>query len=228
MMMNARRQYSSPNCNLILEGIEDSDSENADILSGQSPISTITNAEFYFLRLNQKLSGGNIFLTNIAGAVSNYAQGFLSGLFPTDKSGHSNIEYPQISIEQIGDQHLHRLVYQPDPNSGEAQTSIDLTTIELFDLVEAIDQLHTDPTVLPNMTLNLKSVSKRYRQPEQPLTERLTPVAIGLSSLAIAAGALFMLPIPQQSPTKSTPLNQTPTTETQRESQPTPPTQIPK
>lgn len=227
MIMNATRQYSSPNCNLILEGIEDSDPENADILSGRAPISAITNAECHFLRLNKKLSGGNVFLANLTKAANNYAQGFLSGLFPPDKSDHSTGEYPQISIAQVSDQDLHRLTFAPDPNSDEAKTEIDLTTVELFDLVEAIDQLYTDPSVLPNMTLDLKPVSKRYRQPEQPLAERLTPVAIGLSSLAIAAGALFMLPIPQESSTKSLPLNQTPKTETQTEIPNSVPRQIP-
>jgi Domain of unknown function (DUF4335) len=219
MIMSTKRQYSSPNCNLILEGVEDSDAENADILSGQSPMSTITNAECYLLQSNQKLSGGNVFLTNLARATSNYAQGFLSGLFSADKSDHITLEYPQVSIHKIPGQHLHRLTLEPDPHSGEAKTEIDITTIELFDLVDAIDQLNADRSVLPDMNLELKPVSKRYRQPEQPLTQRLTPVAIGLSSLAIAAGALFMLPIPETTPTKSTPLNQTTKTQPEQKSQ---------
>jgi hypothetical protein len=206
--MSIKKQYSSPNCNLIVEGLEDNDAENADILSGQPPMSTITNAECYLLQSNQKLTGGNVFLTNLAYAASNYAQGFLSGLFPTEKSNNSNTEYPQVSIHKIPEQHLHRLALEPAPDSGEAKTEIDITTIELFDLVEAIDQLYADRSVLPNMTLELKSVSKRYRKPEQPFTERLTPVAIGLSSLAIAAGALFMLPVPQLTPTNSCRSNQ--------------------
>jgi hypothetical protein len=220
MIMSTKRQYSSPNCNLILEGLEDSDTENADILSGQSPMSTITNAECHLLQSNQKLSGGNVFLTNLACAVNNYAQGFLSGLFPAEKTQHSASEYPQVAIARIpGQQHLHRLTLQPEPESGEAKTEVDLTTIELFDLVEAIDQLNADRSVLPDMNLELKPVSKRYRQPEQPLTQRLTPVAIGLSSLAIAAGALFMLPIPETTPNKSTPLNQTTKTQPEPKSQ---------
>jgi hypothetical protein len=219
MIMSTKRQYSSPNCNLILEGVEDNDAENADILSGQSPMSTITNAECYLLQSNQKLSGGNVFLTNLARAVSNYAQGFLSGLFSADKSNHSTPEYPQVSIHKIPGQHLHRLTLEPDPNSSETKTEIDITTIELFDLVDAIDQLNADRSVLPDLNLELKPVSKRYRQPEKPLTQRLTPVAIGLSSLAIAAGALFMLPIPETTPTKSVPLNQTTKTQPEQKSQ---------
>jgi Domain of unknown function (DUF4335) len=219
--MSSKRQYSSPNCNLILEGLEDNDAENVDILSGQPPMSMITNAECYLLQSNKKLSGGNVFLTNLAHAASNYAQGFLSGLFPPEKSSNSNAEYPHVSIHKIPEQHLHRLTLEPAPDSGEAKTEIDITTIELFDLVDAIDQLYVDRSVLPHMTLELKSVSKRYRKPEQPLTARLTPVAIGLSSLAIAAGALFMLPVPELAPTKSTPLDQTSKTQPEKKSQQT-------
>lgn len=219
--MSSKRQYSSPNCNLILEGLEDHDAENVDILSGQPPMSMITNAECYLLQSNKKLSGGNVFLTNLAHAASNYAQGFLSGLFPPEKSSNSNAEYPHVSIHKIPEQHLHRLTLEPAPDSGEAKTEIDITTIELFDLVDAIDQLYVDRSVLPHMTLELKSVSKRYRKPEQPLTARLTPVAIGLSSLAIAAGALFMLPVPELAPTKSTPLDQTSKTQPEKKSQQT-------
>ncbi|PSB12685.1 DUF4335 domain-containing protein [Pleurocapsa sp. CCALA 161] len=212
--MSTKRQYSLPSCNLILEGIEDVHAESADILSGQLPMSILINAECHLLKSNQKLSGGSVFLTNLAYAVSNYAQGFLSGLFSAD-TDKTTAEYPQVSISKVPDQHLHRLTLQPQPDQGEAKTEIDITTVELFDLVDAIDQFYADRSVLPNMTLELKPVSKRYRKPEQPLSERLTPIAIGISSLAFAAGALFMIPVPKTTPTKSAPLDQT--TKTQPE-----------
>jgi len=202
--------------------MEDVSGESADILSGQSPMSILINAECHLLKSNQTLSGGSVFLTNLSRAVSNYAQGFLSGLFATDKSSNSNSEYPQISIAPIAEKHLHRLTLEPKPDSGETRTEVEITTVELFDLVDAIDQFHADRSVLPNMTLELQSVSKRYRQPEQPLAERLTPVLIGFSSLAIAAGALFMIPIPEIVPTESTPAEQTTETETENKPQATP------
>ena len=207
--MSTTRQYSLPNCNLILEGMEDANDESADILSGQPPMSILINAECHLLKSNQKLSGGSVFLTNLSRAVSNYAQGFLSGLFPSDND--NNTEYPHVFLSKAGDRHLHRLILEPKPDSGEEKTEIEITTVELFDLVDAIDRFHADRSVLPQMTLDLKPVSKRYRKPEQPLAERLTPVAIGLSSLAIAAGALFMLPIPENAPTESTPIEATET-----------------
>ena len=215
--MNTRKQYSLPNCNLILEGLEDTDTENADILSGQAPMSILINAECHLLKSKQKLSGGSVFLSNLAHAVSNYAQGFLSGLFSGEKSKNSTAEYPQVFLTKVADRHLHRLTLEPKPGSGEAKTEVELTTVELFDLVEAIDQFHADRSVLPNMTLELRSVSKRYRQPEQPLSERATPLVIGLSSLAIAAGALFMLPIPD-APIEPATNNQTTEIETEPES----------
>lgn len=207
--MNSKRQYSQPNCNLVLEGIEDASAENVDILDGQSPMSILINAECNFLNSNQKLSGGSVFLENLSRAVSNYAQGFLSGL-PQPIAQTS--EYPQVSLSKVDDQrHLHRLTFEPEPGEAESKTEIRLTTVELFDLVDAIDQLYLDRTTLPDINLELKSVSKRYRKPEEPLVERLTPVVIGLTSLAMAAGAFFVIPPPTIDVDKSepTPINQT-------------------
>ena len=222
--MNIKRQYILPNCNLILEGLEDGDSENVDLLSGQSPMSILINAECNFLASNQTLSGGSVFLNNLSHAVSNYAQGFLSGLpHPETKT----TDYPQITIYKT-DSH-HRLILEPEANTDEEKTEIDLTTIELFDLVDAIDQFHADRNTLPAMTLELKPVSKRYRQPEQPLAQRLTPVGIGFASLAMAAGALFMIPIPEtpvietDSTENTTETESTNTQESLPESQTTPP-----
>lgn len=214
-----KRQYIVPNCNLILEGVEDPDAEHADILSGQAPMASLMNAECHLLNSNQKLSGGNVFLQNLTYTVSNYAQGLLSGLFPPRQEP---MEYPQISLQALPDKPFHRLTLEPEPNSGESTIAVDLTTVELFDLVDAIDQFYADTLTLPKMTLELRPVSKRYRQPEQPLAERLTPVAIGFSSLAIAAGALFMIPPPEMAPTKSAPVNQTTETETETETETNP------
>ena len=208
--MNIKRQYVLPNCNLILEGLEDSDTENVDLLNGQSPMSILINAECSFINSNQTLSGGSVFLKNLSHAVSLYAQGFLSGL-AQPKSG--SLEYPQITIEQI-DSCFHRLSLDPEPNANEVKTEVKLTTVELFDLVDAIDQFHADRTTLPSMTLDLQSVSKRYRKPEQPLTERLTPIAIGFTSLAIAAGAFLVIPPPEVRPPESNPVIEE-TTETE-------------
>ena len=209
--MNIKRQYILPNCNLILEGLEDSDSENVDMLNGQSPMSILINAECNFLNSNQSISGGSIFLQNLSQAISLYAQGFLSGLYHP-KSG--SMEYPQVTVEQI-DSYLHRVTVDPEPPSSEnadlseARAEINLTTVELFDLVDAIDQFYADRSTLPSMSLDLHSVSKRYRKPEQSISERLTPVAIGFTSLAIAAGAFLIIPPPEVRPPETRPSNNT-------------------
>ena len=213
--MNTKRQYSKPNCNLVLEGIEDANVENVDILGELSPMSILINAECNFLNSNQKLSGGSIFLENLSREVNDYAQGFLSGL----PQPHNHLgEYPQVSLSKVDDQrHLHRLTFEPEPSDGEAKTEVRLTTVELFDLVDAIDQLHLDRNTLPEMNLELRSVSKRYRKSDQPLVERLTPVAVGLTSLAMAAGAFFVIPPPATETNKSEPTPVNKTTETKPE-----------
>lgn len=204
--MNTKRQYSLPNCNLVLEGIESADPQSVDILDGKSPMSILINAECNFLNSNQQLSGGRVFLANLSKAVSKYAQGFLSGLSQPHKEKD---EYPRISIEQVAEQHCHRLIYEPEPGGEETKTEINLTTVELFDLVDAIDQFYADRTALPDMSLELQSLGKRYRQPEQPLAQRLTPVVLGFTSLAVAAGAFFVIPPPEINTPKPTPVNQT-------------------
>lgn len=192
--MSIQRQYTQPSCTLLLEGIEEVSETKNDILDGQSPMSILVNAECNFLSSNQKLSGGSVFLKNLARSVSDYAQGVLSGL------PHPQVEtteHPQIQIEKVAAQHLHRFTLKPVPDSGEPEQIIDLTTVELFDLVDVIDQFYADRHTLPNLALELRSLSKRYRQPEQPLAERATPLLVGVGSLAIAAGVLFMIPIPE-------------------------------
>ena len=216
--MNTKRQYILPNCNLILEGLEDDDPQNVDILDGKPPMSILINAECHLLKSNQKLSGGRVFLANLSRAVSNYAQEFLSGL---PQAVDNSVEYPKIAISPVADHNLlHRLTFEPESGSGETKIEVDLSTVELFDLIDAVDRFYLDRSTLPDMTLDLRSVSRRYRKPEQPLTERLTPVAVGFTSLAVAAGALFLIPPPKTAPPESAPV--APVIKTEPEAAPSP------
>ena len=192
--MSVKRQYSQPNCVLILEGIEDTSEAEVGILDGHSPMSTLLNAECNFISSSQQLSGGNVFLENLSQAVSTYAQSLLSGLSHPQVT---STEYPQVHIEKIPDNHLHRLTLEPEPNSGEVKQAIDLTTVELFDLVDTVDQMYSDRQTLPDLSLQLQPLSKRYRKPEQPLVERATPAVVGVASLAIASAIFLMIPPPQ-------------------------------
>ncbi len=188
-----------PNCNLILEGMEDvSESENN---SFSNQIGILINAECHFVGSNQNISGGRVFLENLANTVSRYTQQLLSGLpSPHGKSQ----EYPKISLENLEEQDIHRLILEPEPNGEEKPVAINLTTVELFDLVEAVDQFFIDETSLSDITLQLESISKRHRPPEEPLVDRIVPFFAGTVSLAIAAAIFSLIPPPTiQQPTES-------------------------
>jgi hypothetical protein len=59
-----------------------------------------------------------------------------------------------------------------------------------------VDQFLADSQTLPELSIQLQPLSKRYLKPEQPIAQRAVPAAIGISSLALTALALFALPIP--------------------------------
>ncbi|MEO9125045.1 MAG: DUF4335 domain-containing protein, partial [Microcoleus sp.] len=73
---------------------------------------------------------------------------------------------------------------------------VDLTTVQLFDLVEAIDQFFADTQTLPELSLQLTPISKRYIKSAEPLAKRSLPAVVGVSSLALAAMAFFLVPVP--------------------------------
>ena len=189
--MNITKQYNLPSCNLILEGMEDiSDGEGS---SFANKIGILINAECQFLGSNQSLSGGRVFLENLANTVSNYAQGLLSGLPRPEPEAQ---EYPKIHLENIAEENLHRLTLEAEPETETQSATINLNTIQLFDLIEAVDRFLADNTTLPDVSLQLESVSKRYRTPEEPLADRVVPFVAGTASLAIAAALFWMIPPP--------------------------------
>jgi len=67
---------------------------------------------------------------------------------------------------------------------------IDLTTVQLFDLVEAVDQFFADSQTLPDLSLQLTVLNTAGSS--QPLVKQAVPGAVGVSSLALAAIAFSL------------------------------------
>lgn len=195
--MTIQRQYSLPNCTLTVEGLGEVISLSP--TEPRPPVSVLINAECRLAGQEQPLSGGREFLDSLVKAVSQYVQGLLSGLHGNRLVQEEN---PLVQLHAI-DSTTHRLSVR-SPGSGDSQTSrdIDLNTVQLFDLMEAIDQLLADTQTLPDLTLNLKPLSRREIAKTEPIAQRVMPVAIGVSSLAAAAVVLSLLPVPKVNPPK--------------------------
>ncbi|MDY7012811.1 MAG: DUF4335 domain-containing protein [Cyanobacteriota bacterium] len=198
-MTTIRRQYSLPNCTLVVEGLGDAMGQGK-VEVGRPLLSTAFNAECLFAGVDRRLSGGREFLDSLTRAVSAYAQEFLSGI----RHPSAHLEDSQIvSFARGEDPHLHRLVWHPETDTNGTGTSpepisLDLTTVQLFDLVEAVDQLLADSRTLPDLKLALAPASRRYRKADIPLVQRTAPAILGVASLAAAGVLLLMLPIPQR------------------------------
>ena len=138
------------------------------------------------------LVGGREFFESLVTAVSLYAQEFLSGVH---LPRHTYSDRPSfVRLERLDRTH-HRLIVEKDPNNPNSEErSIDLTTVQLFDLVESIDQFVADTQTLPFWSLNLSPVPKRYARSGEPLAKQVVPASIGVSGLALAAIAFFSLP----------------------------------
>ena len=216
--MNVQRQYNLPNCTLVLEGLT-----NNTPTDGSDPrpiLSILVNTECRFLGISQKLQGGSSLLKNLVKTVSEYAQGYLSGI---PHPAQSLAEGDKINLESVPGQHLHRLTWYPSSQTDNP-VEITLTTVQLFDLVEAIDQFVADGVTLPNLTLQLKPLSRRYRPPDEPLAQRAVPATLGIASLVVAAFALFFIPSPEvKEPEPDLSVPTTETTPLEENSSETPP-----
>lgn len=186
--MTIKRQYSLPKCSLQLEGMS---SVEPGSVGSRPLLSVVLQAECYFKDLDLRLSGGRDFLESLATAVSRYSQEVLSGVSqPIATEG--NVEGVRLwRGEQPGQHHLSW-----SPPEGE-MVEVQLNTLQLADLVDAIDQFYADSRTLPELTLKLAPVSRRYRQADVPLAVRSQPVLTGVGVLAIAAALLFFIPVPE-------------------------------
>ncbi|MFM2429197.1 MAG: hypothetical protein RLZZ511_410 [Cyanobacteriota bacterium] len=178
--MTIQRQYSLPNCTLVLDGFGDGTASVRPVMS------MLTNAECRLMG-QPVLRGGKDFFEALIATVSLYAQEMLSGVrVPVVDDAQSIVH-----LERIGGD-AHQLLFTPP--EGEQQT-LKLNTVQLFDLVEAIDQFINDGQTLPQWTLGLKPASKKFVEREST-SQQATPIAAGLGSLALAAAAFTFLPSP--------------------------------
>ncbi|KKI98699.1 DUF4335 domain-containing protein [Prochlorothrix hollandica] len=208
--MQLQRRYHLPNCTLVLDGLPDS--ANTSFEASQR-LSILLNAECHLAGHDPFISGGRVFFTDLVTSVSHYAQQCLSGVPGPEPTASSLVR-----LTRTGDDR-HQMQISPEDHDGtpsrypglaNALRTLDLTTVQLFDLVEAIDQFFADPLALPNFTLALRPVSKRAIAPVEPLAQRVLTPALGVVTLAAAGIMLFNLPIPKvETPRELLPEGQT-------------------
>ncbi len=196
--MTIRREYRLPNCSLILEGWSDEPSYAS--ANDRPTLSVLVNVECHFSSQNESsvLKGDRDFLESLVRVVNSYAQWILSEL---------ELDQPQdwveesVRIEPIPETNRHRLQYIYQDKSHLQQTQqVDLTTVELFDLVEAIDQLLNDGSTLPELSLSLKPHSRKVRRRTESVTQQAAPALAGVASLAVAAIGFSLIEPPAIEP----------------------------
>ena len=195
--MTIQRQYSLPNCKLVLEGLT---TDTPETISARPVVSVITNVECH-LAAQKPITGGREFLEHLVKAVSDYAQDYLSGISHAVRHDRRDNVNP-VHLQRV-EKNLHRLSIQPQASdsaqmvNGSNPEEIDLTTVQLFDLVEAIDQFLADAQTLPDLSLQLSPLPKRFIKSQEPIAKRAVPAVLGTSGLAVAALALFFIPVPE-------------------------------
>ncbi len=203
--MTIRRQYSLPNCTLVLDGFSDGNSTTG-IPDSRPVMSSLFNAECHFVGCEQPLLGGRDFLTSLVTTVSNYAQEFLSGIpRPAGAQPASGL----VSLVKGDRDNIHQLQATMDtsndakgaasPSAGKP-TQVNLSTIQLFDLLEAIDQFLADKRTLPDIMIPLQPISKAIAQ---PIAAQAVPLGLGVASLVAASLIGYALPFQQVPPPKS-------------------------
>jgi hypothetical protein len=199
--MTIQRQYSLPNCSLILEGLS-TDGDN-----GIAPMTVLLNMECHLPGATDgPLTGGREFLDNLVVAVSRHAQCLLSGV----ASPLPHLDVPPLVELKPGEGPYHHLIVRADKSadgaapdsatSGTAPLDVRLSTVQFYDLMEAVDQLLVDAQTLPDLALSLSPVPRRFVKPAEPVAKRAAPAVLGATTLAAAALGLFFVPPPAFEP----------------------------
>jgi hypothetical protein len=198
--MTVKRQYTLPYCNLVLEGL------GADANDPLSPLTVLMNAECHLPgATTTALTGGREFLDSLVAAVSRHGQELLSGVArPATVAGSP----PPLVDVKSGDG-CHHLIVRQSPweestvdANALAPLDVKLTTVQFYDLMEAVDQLLADTQTLPDLQAQFQAVSRRLVKPAEPIAKRAAPAALGAAALAAAGLALFFVPPPEFEPSR--------------------------
>ncbi len=201
--MTIQRHYSLPNCKLMLEGLSHSAAQQV----GRPSLDVLIRFECHLMGQQNPLIGGRDLLDHLVAAVSDCTQQWLSGVRRSPRSSLNGKGSVQLLPLEPNVFHLivsPALLFEgtlADKSSAAASTDqpveMTLSTVEMFDLMEAFDQLLTDSQTLSNLSLELKPLSRRQAIAARPLGQRVAPLALGSSGLAVAAIALFFVPVPK-------------------------------
>ncbi|HIK36411.1 MAG: DUF4335 domain-containing protein [Geminocystis sp.] len=190
MSQLVERVYTSPNCILSLQGFAQEEKNN------QTPLPTMSVVSLVNLQIvghPLTLQGGLVFLEHLLRATSAYCQQFLSGLpHPVEFADNHH----HISFSFIPERKRHLLTWQPEKDNIEKQWQIELTTVQLFDLLDTLDQLIVDPYTLPQLRDEVKPLPRHYKRGEKNPVEQSAPAALGFVFFAAAAVVLFLMPHP--------------------------------
>jgi Domain of unknown function (DUF4335) len=138
---------------------------------------------------SETIRGGKDFFESLITAVSHHAQEFLSGVhLPESALSHLN---QQVQIQTVAPDR-HRMTVTAE---GQPEQTVEMSTVQFFDLAEAIDQFVADTQTLPKWSINLSPVPKRYA-PKASTANQVVPVALGASGLVLVAAAMWFLPNP--------------------------------
>lgn len=176
--MSIRRQYSLPNCTLVLDGIGNGERAN----ETRPLMSTLISAECHISGQKKPLTGGVEFFQQLITAVSNYTQELLSKV----ASAPTAQQVGKVRLEKGQE---HRLTAQSEQGGVDWQ----LSTVQLFDLTEAIDQFLADGSTLPTLLVGIQPAP---RAAKGIVSAQAAPIGLGLSGLVATALAFYLVPAP--------------------------------
>jgi Domain of unknown function (DUF4335) len=200
--MPIQRQYSLPDCVLTLDGLSNTLDNTA--TGNRAELSVLTRFECYFAGEKSPLVGGREFLDGLVAATNYCAQAWISGIKSATKTDDSKV---QIQPAHDGGFTLTvpaALLFQGSAASlaeteglEKPAQSLHISAVQLFDLMEAVDQLTADQQTLPERQVAIQPRSRKEVMSPQLVLEQSAPIALGAASVAIAAAAVFFLPVPK-------------------------------
>lgn len=171
--MAIQHLYNLPSCVVEIEGISGEGTEQK--------LSILTGFSCRFFHNGMAIAGGRELVDDLVSAVGSYAQAQMTEAIA--------IENSLVSLTPQGT-HLHRLKIKP--SFDQPALDLILSTVELFDLVEALDTLCLDPKNDLNLTPAI-ILSSPKRKP----SFNFMPMVIGFGTLAIATSLLVIIPTPE-------------------------------